>query len=255
MAACTQTRPHAANAVACVPRTAAAQMRMITGVTAPATSTARTRPRPARTSRERRLASQRARLWLAGGVQLLAGPVCAPPETARRCRHVGAPACRRWDAWARMTQPLLAHVPLLSTGGNHGLCGRHGLAPRHQCPLAFRATAWPRRLCEELSPAALCMQRSSCWRRRPATTPLPPSTRATLCPRWGLLRLLRAACSVLCRGPVAATASRPHALCIPPTQPCSKPLLLQDPESDSLMTGPNRGAQYLQAGTHKAAPT
>ncbi len=27
--------------------------------------------------------------------------------------------CRRWDGWARMTQPLLSRVPLMATGGNH----------------------------------------------------------------------------------------------------------------------------------------
>ncbi len=41
----------------------------------------------------------------------------------RICKHWGAltlrTMCRRWDAWARMHQPLFSRVPLLHCPGNH----------------------------------------------------------------------------------------------------------------------------------------
>ena len=256
MAACTQTRPHAANAVACVPRTAAAQMRMITGVTAPATSTARTRPRPARTSRER-----------------APGLPAGAPVAGRGCAAAG---------WARV-RPAGNRPPLPPRGCNRmqalGRMGPHDAAAagaraaavdrwQPRFVRASRAGALPpvppRLPCHRLATAAVRGALPGCavhaeielleatpgydtFTAVNARYPVPqvgPAAPAAC----GVQRALPGARGGHCQPP-------PHALCIPPTQPCSKPLLLQDPESDSLMTGPNRGAQYLQAGTHKAAPT
>ncbi len=39
---------------------------------------------------------------------------------------------RRWDAWARMTQPLFSRVPFVGTGGNHVSWEQHKHS-RHCC--------------------------------------------------------------------------------------------------------------------------
>jgi hypothetical protein len=51
---------------------------------------------------------------MAGGLM----PACPSPPTLTPSIPPAGP-CRRWDSWARLSQPLLAHVPAIYIGGNH----------------------------------------------------------------------------------------------------------------------------------------